>query len=208
MDQAQTQQPQQAKQPTGNFVGFKTRSSPATSRPRQGQQPENGKSARRRPDFDGRIAIPGTEREFPIALWAGKDRNNKVMFTGQSGDIATSDSAVEQIEALANGGHLDAAMLAENNLNLRPGQIVLFANTYKDESSPKRPDYYGRWHPGVGDKLVTVSVWARQSRYGQPMLTGQTQYAQPGRDMADAARADEQPQLSDHGGDKSDGVAR
>ena len=168
----------QTQQAKGNFVGF-------TNRYKQ--------KGDKRPNFDGRIAIPGTEREFRMALWAGQDRNGAVMFSGRTADISTSDSALEQIEAMAGVGS-DAKTLEENGIKLEPGHLVVFKNSFKDEANPGRPDYYGRWNPGTGDKLVNVSVWARTSKFKQAMLTGQTQYALPGKDLSEAAElsADEQ----------------
>lgn len=160
-------------QPKGNFIGFHNR---------------NKQKGDKRPNFDGRIAIPGADREFRMALWAGQDKNGQVMFTGISADISASDTALEQIDTLAGVGN-EARNLEENNLKLRPHQLVVFKNSYKDEANPERPDFYGRWNPGTGDKLVNVSIWARKGRFGQPMLTGQTQYPLPEKDLRDAAEA-------------------
>lgn len=152
----------------GNFVAFANRYKKATDR---------------RPNFDGRLAIPGTEREFRVALWAATDKTGKVMFSGQSADISASDSALEQIATMAGVG-ADMKTLEEGGISLRPGQIVLFANSFKDEQNPNRPDFYGRWNPGDG-KMVAVSAWARtQERSGAAYLSGQTQYPQPGKKVA------------------------
>lgn len=157
-------QPQQ-----GNFVGFANRYKQASDK---------------RPNFDGRIALPGTEREFRMALWAGQDKYGRVMFSGRTSDIATSDSALDQLSSMAGVG-ADAKALEENGIKLEPGQLVVFTNTFKDEQNPDRPDFYGRWNPGSGEKLVSVSVWARKNKTnGQVMLTGQTQYPQPGKNAA------------------------
>ena len=157
----------QQTQPQGNFVGF-------TQRYKQ--------AGDKRPNFDGRIAIPGTEREFRVALWANQDKHGNTMFSGRSADISTSDNALAQINAMAGVG-TDARTMEENGISLAPGQIVLFKNGYKDPTNPedKKPDFYGRWNPGSGEKLVSVSVWARTNTRGEAMLTGQTQYALPGR---------------------------
>ena len=174
-------------QPKGNFIGFSNRYK------QQGDK---------RPNFDGRIAIPGTEREFRMALWASQDKHGKVMFSGRTSDISTSDSALEQIGAMAGVGS-DAKTLEENGIKLEPGQIVVFTNGFKDEANPNRPDFYGRWNPGTGDKLVNVSVWARNSKTKQAMLTGQTQYALPGKELADAGRvAADEPHLVANEADK------
>ena len=134
--------------PKGNFIGFSNRYK------QQGDK---------RPNFDGRIAIPGTEREFRMALWAGQDKHGNVMFSGRASDISTSDSALEQIGAMAGVGS-DAKTLEENGIKLEPGQIVVFKNGFKDEANPNRPDFYGRWNPGTGDKLVNVSGLGAQQQ--------------------------------------------
>lgn len=155
-------------QPQGNFVGFAPRY----------KQPGD-----KRPNFEGRITIPGTDREFRVALWADKDKHGRVMFSGRSADISSTDTALQQIESLA-GGAIDAKTLEENGIRLEPGQLVAFTNGFKDEANPNRPDFYGRWNPGSGEQLVSVSVWARKDKFQQPMLTGQTQYPIPGKNAA------------------------
>lgn len=152
---------QTTQQPQGNFIGFARR---------------DKTNKDRKPNFDGRIAIPGSDREFRMALWASLDKTGKVMFSGRSADISTSDSALEQIGAMAGAG-ADSRSLEDNGIELRPGQIVLFTNGYKDAENPSRPDYYGRWNPGTGDKPVAISVWASKTRNGSPLLAGKTQYA-------------------------------
>lgn len=153
-----------AKQPQGNFIGF------AANR-RYKRDGDN------KPDFTGRLAVPGADKEFEFALWAGQDKRGRVMFTGSSASTSREDSAQDQIRAMA-GINSEARRMEENGIELRPGQLVLFANGYKDAENPMRPDFYGRWNPGQGQKLVSISAWARNSDKGQPLLTGQTQYAQ------------------------------
>jgi len=152
------------KQAQGNFIGF------AANR-RYKREGDN------KPDFTGRIAIPGAEKEFEFALWAGQDKRGRVTFSGSSASTSRDDSAHDQILAMA-GINSDARRIEENGIDLRPGQMVLFANGFKDAENPMRPDFYGRWNPGQGQKLVSISAWARNSDKGQPLLTGQTQYAQ------------------------------
>lgn len=152
----------QTKQASAKFVGFKQRYK---------------KAGDNRPDFSGQIGVPGSDKIFRHALWAGKDKNGRVMFTGQTQDVAANASALEQVEAMAGG--IDAKMLEDGNLKLRPGQIVLFTNSFRDEQHPNRPTYYGRWNDG--EKIVNVSAWLRESRTGEAILTGQVQLPQPGK---------------------------
>lgn len=158
-----------AKQPQGNFIGF------AANR-RYKREGDN------KPDFTGRLAVPGAEKEFEFALWAGQDKRGRVTFTGSSATTSRDDTVHDQIRAMAGIGS-EARRLEENGLELRPGQMVLFANGFKDAENPMRPDFYGRWNPGQGQRLVSISAWARNSDKGQPLLTGQTQYALP-KDVA------------------------
>lgn len=152
----------------GNFVAFANRYKKRTDD---------------RPNFDGRIAIPGTEREFRMAVWAATDKHGKVMFSGQSADISASDSALEQIASMAGVG-ADMKTLEDGGITLKPGQLVMFANGFKDEQNPTRPDFYGRWNPGDG-KVVDISAWARTNeRTGAAYLSGQTQYRQKGKNPA------------------------
>lgn len=160
----------QVKQDKGAFIAFKQRY----------KKPEDD-----RPHFTGRIAIPGTESVHRMALWAGKDKNGRVMFTGQAAHEASNAPALDQINSMA-GVSVDAKMIEENNLKLRPGQIVLFTNNFRDDANPKRPNFYGRWHNG--EKLVDISVWAKESKTGEALLAGQTQYRQPGKAMDDVAK--------------------
>ncbi len=156
------------KQPQGNFVGFHNRAK---------------KKGDRLPAFTGKVQIPGTDREFRLALWAKTDKNGEVMFSGLSSDFSGSDTALEQIDALA-GADSDARTLEQGGMKLRPGQVMLFKNGFKDEANPDRPDFYGRWNPGTGEDLVSISAWARKTRTQQPILTGQTQYPLPGKNPA------------------------
>lgn len=157
------EQTSQVEQPQGNFIGFAA-------------NPRYKREGDRKPNFTGRIAVPGAKDEFDLALWAGTDKNGRVMFTGSAATISRDADVHEQIAQMAGVGS-EARRMEENGIELRPGQMVLFANGYKDAENPNRPDYYGRWNPGKGQKLVTISAWARKSDKGQALLTGQTQYA-------------------------------
>ena len=150
-------------QPQGNFIGFAA-------------NPRYKREGDRKPNFTGRIAVPGSKDEFELALWAGTDKNGRVMFTGSAATVSRDADVHDQIAQMARVGS-EARRMEENGIELRPGQMVLFANGYKDEANANRPDYYGRWNPGKGQKLVSISAWARKSDKGQALLTGQTQYA-------------------------------
>jgi hypothetical protein len=164
-------------QPKGNFIANPTRYGQDT----------------RRPAYRGRISIPGTERTFDTALWSSTYTNpntgeEQVYLNGFSHDVSASDSALEQMTAIASRANNSGKSIAEAGLDLRPGQIAIFPNGFKHEEGvdpeilAKRPDYYGKWNPGHGDKLVSVSVWARKGRDGGLFISGATQYPLPGKE--------------------------
>lgn len=139
-----------------------------------------------RPAFTGRVAAPGTEKEFTLALWAGKDKNGRMVFTGRTLAYAASSDAIEQLRDLVEADAPDQEALEEGGLKLEPMQIIMFQNSFKDAAHPDRPDFWGRWNPGHGQPLVAVSGWLRKDRYQRPMLAGQTSLPQPGVEAAKA----------------------
>ncbi len=166
-------------QPRGNFIAFINR---------------DKKQGDNRPAFEGLIALPGTEQERRLALWAHEYTNPKtgevqVMFNGQADSITTSASALEQISSLAAtpASDQDATL---GNLTLSAGQIVMFPNGFKSDAPEKdRPDYWGAYNPGNGEPLVRISTWAKKDRNDHAMLTGATSYPIPGKSEADMQEA-------------------
>jgi hypothetical protein len=167
----------QTNQPKGNIIAS----------PARYKQPGD-----KRPDFVGKITIPGTNRDFRLALWSStyadsKTGEMKIVHSGRTSDISNSDSAMEQINAMAARDGV-SKIIEEAGLKLDAGQIALFTNGFKTEEGvdpevlAKRPDFYGRWNPGTGDKLVAVSVWARKGRDGGAFIAGATQYPLPGKE--------------------------
>lgn len=168
--------------PTGNFVAFKNRE----------KNPGD-----KRPAFDGRIAMPGSEDERDFALWAHDfiDKTTgeaRVMFNGAASATARNADAGTQIAAMTSGKGEDAGY---SGLTLAPRQVVLFPNRFKDEApDKKRPDYWGAFNPGDGSAVVRVSAWARTDRNGNVYLSGATSYPIPGKseaEMQDAMGAPE-----------------
>ena len=190
-------------QPKGNFIAS----------PARYKQPGD-----KRPDFTGKISIPGTEREFRVALWASKfaDKTTgemKTVLSGRTSDVSHSDSAMDQIEAMANRG-TPGKVIEENGLKLEAGQLAIFTNGFKTEEGVDkeklalRPDYYGRWNPGTGEKLVAVSVWAREGRDGGAFIAGATQYPIPGKDAGREEAAERNLQDLVDSGDVTKGATR
>jgi hypothetical protein len=171
----------QTQQPKGNFIASPLR-----------YQSGN------RPAYRGKISIPGTDRAFEVALWSSKyidpkTGEEKIVLNGRTADVSVSDAAMDQINAIASRG-TPGKIIEEAGLKLEAGQIALFSNGFKTEPGvdadklAKRPDFYGRWNPGSGETLVSVSVWARQGRDGGAFIAGATQYplpkAEPGKEEA------------------------
>ncbi|MCH9808474.1 MAG: hypothetical protein K0U74_12135 [Alphaproteobacteria bacterium] len=169
-------------QPQGNFIAGQNRSK------------EQGTNY---PDFTGRLSIPGRDHENAVALWVARDKNGNVYFSGRMDPTPITDNVKTQIESLADRPVEDMTDVAEGaaNLNLRPGQLVCFANSFKQpdprdtteeaEKRAKRPDYWGRLLPGDGSPVVAISIWLDQDRYKRPILRGATSYPIPGMQPGD-----------------------
>ena len=104
------------------------------------QQPRGDFYAPLSPIFQGQLSKPGDEAKLPFALWAFKypDRKTGELKTGYAGGIngvPANIPAQDQIDALLAEPSGTDAHLA--NLNLRPGQIVLFVNGFRDEAPVK-----------------------------------------------------------------------
>lgn len=140
----------------------------------------NKQSGDQRPMFQGRVATPGGDKEFAVALWASKDKNGNVMFTGRTSAFASNSTAMDQVEELLAADAPAAEVLEEAGLKIAPQQVVMFKNGFKDAEHPDRPDFWGRWNPGAGQPLVAVSGWMRKDRYNRPMLAGEATLPKPG----------------------------
>ncbi len=166
---------QTTQQQRGNFIAGLNRSKPLGSK---------------RPDFSGRLSVPGTDAQHAFALWANKDKNGNTYFSGRIDRMPMTDDVHAQIEVLTQPVvDYDPTDLMQGtaNLSLKPYEVVLFKNGYKDAENPMRPDYWGRVNMGNNTPPVAISVWLRQDRYQNPLLTGATTFPQPGKDIASAA---------------------
>jgi len=144
-----------------------------------------------RPLFQGRLAAPGEEKHFAVALWGGKDKNGNLMFTGRSSAYASNSEAMAQVEDLLAADAPAEGVLEEAGLKIAPHQIVLFKNAFKDAEHPDRPDFWGRWNPGAGLPLVAVSGWMRKDRYQRPMLAGEVTLPKPGVEVGKAEASEQ-----------------
>ncbi|MGD9830672.1 MAG: hypothetical protein AB7I42_30250 [Bradyrhizobium sp.] len=164
-------------QQRGDFVAFLNRN----------KQPGD-----KRPMFEGRIAKPGSDETHPLTLWAHQYADPrtgevKTMYSGTIGPVSPDAAPADQVERLIQTG--DAADLAIGNLTIRPRQVVLFPNGFKDEAPDrKRPDLWGAANFGDGSELVRSSVWLIKARNGNAMMSGATSYPIPGKSEADMQR--------------------
>lgn len=172
----------QPQQPKGNFYA------PVNRYKQQGDD---------RPIFSGTLTKPGDEAELPFSVWAfqytdKKTGEIKLGYSGNINGIPANIPAQAQIEALlADPTGVDVTVA---NLTLRPGQIVLFPNGFKDEAPEKgRPDQWGWVNPTDGTPPFKAGVWIKQYEDSKrPYLSGQTQYPLPGK-----SAAEQQPTLDD-----------
>lgn len=148
-DQEETNQAE-----TGRLTAYKNRAHEAGSK---------------QPAFKGTIHPEGSTDKRPLALWARiSKKTGDTYFTGKAGE-----SAAAQIEKIAAGEPEDDTSTADtdNEQTLKPHEVRLFKNTRK-EPGTKQPDYFGQYNPGDGTKLQRLDVWAKNDKYGKPMLSG------------------------------------
>ncbi|KUO58151.1 MAG: hypothetical protein APF80_12000 [Alphaproteobacteria bacterium BRH_c36] len=169
----------QPTQPRGDFVAFLNRD----------KQPGD-----RRPIFEGRIAKPGSDHKHDLTLWAHEFTDKatgeiKTMYTGTVGAVSTDMDPADQIAALTRTANTSEQTFG--NLSLRPRQVAIFPNGYKDEAPDKdRPDLWGAINFGDGTPVVRASVWFKKTRSGEVMLSGATSYPIPGKSEAEMQAAE------------------
>lgn len=160
-------------QPHGNFIAFLVRD----------KEPGD-----KRPMFDGRLSLPDdAEVAFSFPLFAHEYTNPKTgevmtMFNGTTDPVSKNAAPMDQIAALLKSAESSTALASVGNLQLRPRQLVLFPNRFKDEAPEKdRPHYWGVYNHGNGQDVVRIGAWLRKDRYGRAMFGGSTSYPLPGK---------------------------
>ncbi len=160
----------------------------------------------KKPTFDGRLSVPGSDAEQSFALWAHTSPNSntgemQIMFNGRADAVSPTDAPMDQVAALLNGG--DAIDFAKLSLSAR--QLVLFPNQFKADAPDKdRPDYWGVFNPGNGQSVVRISAWMRKDRYKNAMIAGATSHPLPGK--SEVEQQDLNPSIAElgaHGEDVS-----
>lgn len=140
---------------TGRIVAFRNQAHEAGSK---------------QPAFKGTISTEDSAELHPLALWVRiSKKTGRTFMTGRAGETAAA-----QIDKLA------AAAPAEDDVEqsqddaierVRPFELALFKNDRKEPGS-RQPDYFGYFNPGDGASLQRLDVWARNDKYGKPMLSG------------------------------------
>lgn len=144
-------------QNAGRFTAFKNRDHTPDSK---------------QPAFKGTLYPEGTTDERPLVLWARvSKKSGDTYFTGKAGETAAA-----QIDKIAAGEpdtepDTNDTDTPESEQQLKPHQLRLFKNTRKVPGS-KQPDYFGRYNPGEGLKIQHLDIWAKNDKYGKPMLSG------------------------------------
>ena len=130
-----------------------------------------------KPAFEGKIVLPGSTVERPLALWIGqRKKDGATMLTGRVEH--PRGTALEQITGLAGASRVSDLALNEGKLSLKAGEVVLFENKAKSpeasvDGQGTRPDFYGWHHTGEpGRGLVELGVWAKTDTNGRAYLSG------------------------------------
>lgn len=171
-------------QARGNFIAFLLR------------EKEPGD---KRPMFEGRLSLPNDPKvEYGFPLFAHEYTDPKTgevmtMFNGGTDPVSLNAAPMDQIAALLKGADATTALTSVGSLQLRPRQLVLFPNRFKNEAPEKeRPDYWGAYNHGNDQPVLRIGAWLRKDRYGRAMFGGSTSYPLPGKNEAeqqDAARS-------------------
>lgn len=153
----------------------------------------------KRPMFEGRLSLPNDPKvEYGFPLFAHEYTDPKTgevmtMFNGGTDPVSLNAAPMDQIAALLKGADATTALTSVGSLQLRPRQLVLFPNRFKNEAPEKeRPDYWGAYNHGNDQPVLRIGAWLRKDRYGRAMFGGSTSYPLPGKNEAeqqDAARS-------------------
>lgn len=160
-------------QPHGNFIAFLARD----------KEPGD-----KRPMFEGRLSLPEDPKlEYGFPLFAHEytdPRTGEVMtmFNGTTDPVSMNAAPMDQIAALLKTADTATALSSVGNLQLRPRQLVLFPNRFRDEAPEKdRPHFWGAYNHGSNHAVLRIGSWLRKDRYGRAMFGGSTSYPLPGK---------------------------
>jgi hypothetical protein len=102
------------------------------------------------------------------------------MYNGKTDAVSADASFRDQVAAMMKAAANGTALATIRNLKLRPRQIVLFPNRFKD-----RPHPWGAWLPAAGELVVRISSWEKKDGNGHAMLGGATSYPIPRKSEAE-----------------------
>jgi hypothetical protein len=149
----------------------------------------------KRPAYKGRLNLPGQRNERGFSVWAFTSEKGQVMLSGK----VNLDAQTQTEEMAGKAMDPDAAIrIAQNggkDFTVDPNQIVLFENTQRDGEDPERPrpNYWGYFNPGKGERLMKVALWQGTDRNGNAFLKGNLQPDEPKREKT-GEREDDDPQ--------------
>jgi hypothetical protein len=140
------------------------------------KQPDDAK-----PLFQGRLSLPGLPDERGFALWptVSKKTGDTVLSGRAKPDGNSQIDDIAKPEKVDPDAAIRVAQDGGKGLTIDPHGILLFKNKQKDADNPDRPDYWGYYNPGKGERLMKVAVWTRTDRSGNVMLTGNLQRDEP-----------------------------
>ena len=131
------------------------------------------------PMFEGRLSLPDDPKvEYGFPLFAHEYTDPKTgevmtMFNGGTDPVSLNAAPMDQIAALLKGADATTALTSVGSLQLRPRQLVLFPNRFKNEAPEKeRPDYWGAYNHGNDPPVLRIGAWLRKDRYGRAMFGG------------------------------------
>lgn len=145
-----------------------------------------------RPAFQGKLTLPGNPAERGFALWASTSKKTgDTMLTGEAGQSATMqiDKLSKPTKMLDPDAAIQIAQTGGKGLIIDPHGLLLFTNKQKDAENVDRPDYWGYYNPGGGERLMRIAVWARTDRSGNAMLTGNIQRDEPKKELPAPAKS-------------------
>jgi hypothetical protein len=162
--------PDTSDETNGKLIGFKNR------------RKELGD---KRPLFQGKLTLPGTTQERTFALWTAVTKDGtQVLLSGRAGaDAKTQIETIARPEmTLPPEAAIRIAQNGGKDLTIEPDAMVLFENKQKTKEHPTRPDYFGYFNPGKGERLVRLAIWTGMDRSGEAYIRGNLEFDAPTKD--------------------------
>lgn len=128
----------------------------------------------RRPAVTGSFALAsdGVTRSFRV--WSGIGKNGRMYLRGTH--------EPEDLKQAIRSCHAEVTdAVAPPNLDLNPGELVLFENLAAAENE-KRPDWYG--YARFPDGYARLSAWNRTAVLGRKLIAGSAEPYRPGEHAA------------------------